>query len=158
MPDINGDVDYTRGVELVLKIGNKASPQVFTPFCSINAARGVTFTTALNEQIIPNCTDPDKIAWIAREKVSRSMAFNGAGMLDKADVKRASDIDDDEEPQDFQVILDDEDEDRVIMWEGKFHMSDFAITGDRGAKVEFSVNFASDGVVTPTFGSAVGGT
>jgi len=150
------EVKHTRGVKLVLKIGDGATPQVFTPFCSINAERGITFTTALNDEVIPDCTDPDKIAWVAREKVSRSMSFTGGGMLHKSDVKRAWDLDESEDAADFQVILDDDDVDNVIMWEGAFHMSEFGITGNRGEKAQFNANFSSDGPITATFGANVG--
>lgn len=150
-------VDYTRGVKLVLKIGDGAEPQVFAPWCSINAERGITFTNALTDEIIPDCVDPDKIAWLAREKVSRSMSFSGGGMLHKSDVKKAWDISEDEESVDFQVYLDDDLPANVIMWEGKFHMGEFGINGNRGEKAVFSADFSSDGAVEATFGANVGG-
>ena len=150
-------VNYTRGVKLVLKIGDGASPQVFRPFCSINAERGITFTNTLNDEVIPDCSDPDKIVWVARDKVSRSMSFTGGGMLDKSDVKRAWDISESEDSVDFQVYLDDDDPANVIMWEGAFHMGEFGLNGNRGEKVQFSSDFASDGAVTATFGANVDG-
>ena len=150
-------VNYTRGVKLVLKIGNGASPEVFTPWCSINAERGITFTSALNDEVIPDCTDPDKIAWVAREKQSRSMSFTGGGMLDKGDVAKAWEIDESEDSFSFQVVLDDDLPANVITWEGKLHMSEFGITGNRGEKAQFNANFSSDGPITATFGANVGG-
>jgi hypothetical protein len=46
---------------------------VFTAYCTINAARGITFKGATNEFNIPDCADPDQIGWLAREKVSLSV-------------------------------------------------------------------------------------
>jgi predicted secreted protein len=139
---------HARGVKLLLKIGNGADPEQFFAKCSINAARGITFTAATNEFEIPNCDDPDQIAWVAREKKSISVALSGAGMLDTTDVSFFFEYLTDENSRNCQVVVDVPSADGGVVFEGAYHLTDFSITGDRGAKQECSISLASDGEVT----------
>ena len=59
-------VKYTRGVKLVLKVGDGETPEVFTALCTINAERGITFNAQTNDATIPNCDALEEIAWLAR--------------------------------------------------------------------------------------------
>jgi hypothetical protein len=47
-----------------------------------------------------------------------------------------------------QVVVDVPSADGGVIFEGAFHLTEFAITGDRGAKMECNVTLASDGEVT----------
>lgn len=148
-------VSYTRGVRLVLKLGDGASPEVFTALCSINAQRGLTFNAQTNDEVIPDCADPDAIAWVAREKQSLSVEFTGAGMSHKNDVAKLWAWFESELPKNCQIILDDDTAANDITFEGAFHLSSFELNGERGNKVQFSMTCASDGEVNATFGANV---
>lgn len=141
-------IKHARGVSLLLKIGNGAVPEVFTAYCSINAARGITFTAATNDFTIPDCADLEKIAWIAREKVSLSVATNGAGTLNTPDVVMFYDYWKSEDSKNCQIVVDVPAGDGGVIFEGPFHLTEFAITGDKGAKQECSIALASDGEIT----------
>lgn len=141
-------VKHARGVQLLLKVGNGAEPEVFTAFCTVNAARGITFTSATNEINIPDCDDPDQISWLAREKVSLSVAVTGAGVLNTPDVQAFYDWLTDEDSKNCQIVIDVASADGGVIFEGFFHLTDFAITGDRGAKMQCTLTLASDGEVT----------
>lgn len=141
-------VKHARGVQLLLKVGNGADPEVFTAKCSINAARGITFTAATNDFEIPDCTDPVKIAWIAREKSSLSVAVTGAGILNTPDVQAFFDWWQSPDSVNCQVIVDVPSADGGVVFAGAYHLTDFSITGDKGAKQECSITLASDGEVT----------
>lgn len=141
-------VKHARGVKLLLKVGNGAVPEVFTALCSINSARGITFTAATNDFTIPDCADPDQIAWVAREKVSISVAVTGAGILNTPDVQTCYDWTTSEDSRNCQVVVDVPSGDGGVVFEGPYHMTDFGITGDKGGKQECSVTLASDGEVT----------
>lgn len=141
-------VKHARGVKLVLKVGNGASPEVFTAKCSINAARGISFAAATRDFAVPDCTDPDMIAWLSREKESLSVAFSGAGMLNTPDVEDFFDWWRDEDPKNCQVVVDVPSADGGVIFEGLYHLTDFGITGDRGGKQEMTISLASDGEIT----------
>lgn len=151
-------VNYTRGVKLLLKVGDGASPEVFTALCSVNAERGFSITAATNEANIPDCEAPDQLSWLAREKVSLSADFTGGGMTNKSDVKRMMDWASDEDSKNCQVILDDDAPGNVITFEGPFHLTQFDLTGNRGEKVTSTISLASDGEIVATYGANVGGT
>ena len=141
-------IKNARGVLLVLKVGDGASPEQFTQFCSINTQRGITFTTATNESVDIDCDDPEAVAWLAREKQSLSAAVTGAGTLNTPDVQDFFDWLTDENAKNCQIVVDVPSADGGVIFEGAFHLTEFAITGDRGAKMECSISLASDGEVT----------
>lgn len=150
-------VNYTRGVKLVLKVGDGASPEVFTAMCSINAERGITFNAQMRDEVIPDCADLDAVAWLSREAESLSMEFTGGGMSDKSNVKTLWDWWESGESKNCQVVLDDDTAANVITWEGAYKLPTFDLSGNRGEKVAGTVAVASDGAVTATFGANVGG-
>lgn len=143
-------VKHARGVKLLLKVGDGGGPEVFSTFCSINAARGITFTSATRDFAVPDCTDPDQIAWLAREKESLSVSVTGSGMVNTPDVEAFFDWWKSEDSKNCQVVVDVASVDGGVIFEGAFHLTEFSITGDRGSKMETSISLASDGEVTST--------
>ncbi|ADU12036.1 phage tail tube protein [Asticcacaulis excentricus] len=146
----------TRGVKLLIKIGNGASPtEVFTALCSINAQRGITFNSQTNDETVPDCTDLEKIAWIVREVESLSVEVSGGGKANKPDVPKLFNWWKSGESKNIQIILDDATAANVITFAGAFKLTSFEVTGDRGGKAELTMSLASDGEVTGTFGANV---
>jgi hypothetical protein len=141
-------VKHARGVKLLLKVGDGASPEVFTAMCTINAARSIKGTATTNEFNIPDCADPDALAWVVREKVSLSYSVNGAGILNTPDVQDFADWLANEASKNCQIVVDVPSADGGVIFEGAFHLTDFEITGDRGGKMEANVALVSDGEVT----------
>lgn len=141
-------VKHAKGVALVLKVGNGADPEVFTPLCSINAARGISFTSAMNEVAVPDCTDLEKIAWLAREKTSLSVNVTGAGLLNTPDVEDTFDWWKSKEPKNCQVVVDVPSSAGGVVFEGAYHLAEFALNGEPGDKQQFTCSLASDGEVT----------
>jgi hypothetical protein len=143
-------VKHARGVKLLLKVGNGASPEVFTPYCTINAARSIKGTATTNEFNIPDCADPDALAWVVREKVALSYTVGGAGILNTPDVQDMADWLADEASKNCQMVVDVPSADGGVIFEGAFHLTDFEITGDRGGKMEANLSLVSDGEVSVT--------
>jgi hypothetical protein len=141
-------VKHARGVKLLLKVGNGASPEVFTALCTINAARSLKGTAGTNEFNIPDCLDPDQLAWIAREKVSLSYTVSGAGILNTPDVTTLTTWLAAEASKNCQIVVDVPSADGGVIFEGFFHLTDVDFSGDRGGKMECSISLASDGEVT----------
>lgn len=141
-------ISGVRGTKLLLKVGDGASPEQFVAKCSINAARGLQLTTATNESIDIDCDDPDALAWIDREKVSLSASINGAGNIHTDDIEDFFDWLTSTESKNCQFVVDVPAASGGVVFEGFFHLTDFEITGDRGAKADCSITLASDGEVT----------
>lgn len=137
-------VSHTKGVKLVLKLGDGASPEVFAAKCSINAERGITFTSTLSDTAIPDCTDPEALAIIAREKTDYSAAVNGAGLLNVGDELFFFNWLKSPDAKNCQVIVDSV---GGTTFSGAFHLGEFSITGNRGGKIECSISLSSDGAV-----------
>lgn len=136
-----------RGVKLVLKKSNGESPEDFDPICSINTSRGITFSSPTNEFPDIDCDDPEAVAWLLREKQSLSAAFTGAGTLNTPDVELFYDWLTSPDSESCQVVVDVPALDGGVAFEGNLHLTDFEITGDRGAKLECSITCASDGEI-----------
>lgn len=151
-------VKTTRWSELVLKVGDGATPEVFTPVCTINAARGITFNANTTEDSIPDCDDLQKLQWLIREKVSLSVDVTGAGKVHKPDVKKFVDWQQSPHPKNCIVVLDDEDPGNVIQFEGAYHLTTFSMAGDPGSpSVTGDIALQSSGAVEATYGANVGG-
>lgn len=141
-------VKHASGVKLLLKVGNGASPEVFTALCTINAARSIKGTAQTNTFNIPDCADPEAIAWQTIEKVGLSYAVTGAGILNTPDVQDMTDWLASPDAKNCQIVIDVPSSDGGVIFEGPFQLTDFEITGDRGAKMQCTITLASDGEVT----------
>jgi len=86
MADENGDVGIVAGEQLLIQIGDGASPEEFVHSCLINTSRGVTFTSNLTETEVRNCTDPSLPAKIVRKVKSIDFKPEGAGKTDATSV------------------------------------------------------------------------
>lgn len=141
-------VKNARGVKLVLKVGDGASPEVFTALCTINSQRGIKFSSTTNEFPDIDCDDPDAVAWVLTEKTNLKATVTGAGTLNTPDVQTFYDWLTDPDSKNCQIVVDVPSADGGVIFEGAFHETDFEITGDRGAKMEANISLASDGEVT----------
>lgn len=151
-------VKTTRWSELVLKVGDGATPEVFTPVCTINAARGITFNANTTEDSVPDCDDLQKLQWLIREKVSLSVDVTGSGKVHKPDVKKFVDWQQSPNPKNCIIVLEDEDVANLIQFEGAFHLGTFSMAGDPGSpSVTGDIALQSSGAVEATYGANVGG-
>jgi len=146
-------VKHARGVKLLVKVGDGADPEVFSAYCTINSTRGITFTSTTREFNLPDCSNPDQIAWVAREKDGLSVNVTGGGILNTPDVEEFFDWWKSEDSKNVQIVVDVPSVDGGVIFEGAFHLTEFGITGDRGGKQEASITLASDGEVTATANS-----
>lgn len=75
-------VNVQAGELLILEIGNGAVPEVFTPTCTINTTRKVTFSSKSSTAEAANCTNPSFPAQTVREVMSTDLSFDGDGLAD----------------------------------------------------------------------------
>lgn len=140
-------VKSARGVKLLLKVGDGATPENFSVFCSVNTTRGISFTAGTNDQDVIDCDDPDAVAWVAREKSNLSCSCTGAGTLDTRDVADFYAWLTSPDSKNCQMVVDVPSADGGVIFEGAFHLTGFDITGDRGKKQECTLTIISDGEV-----------
>jgi hypothetical protein len=144
-------VKHARGVKLLIKVGQAdGPPETFEAFCTVNAARSISGEAATNDFNIPDCEEPDKMGWLAREKVSLSYSLSGAGILNTPDVEVFAEYLADPLSRNCEIIVDVPAADGGVIFAGKFYLTQFEITGDRGSKMEATITMVSDGEVTVT--------
>jgi predicted secreted protein len=138
-------ISTIRGTQLLIKVGDAASPEVFAHPCLINAKRGFKLAVSSNKIVVPDCDNPDDPAWQEVIKDVLSASIDGAGKLDTADVADYHAWLVSKDPKNIQIWLG-----TVGHWAGAFHLTSFEVSGDRGALAEVSLALESEGVVTYT--------
>jgi hypothetical protein len=143
------------GKKLLIKVSDGGGTPVYAHPCLINAARGIAFTAETNDTRIPDCDDPELIAWIKREKVSMSGSINGAGVLNTTDTEFYFNWVKSADPIAVRVELN-----GVVAangggyFSGDWHCTQFELTGDLGDYVQCTIGLVSDGDITWTDAAA----
>ena len=65
-----------------LLIGDGQSPEVFTAPCGITSLNKTTNVDA-QTTMIPDCSDPDIVTWLAVDEISRQLVISGSGTLNQ---------------------------------------------------------------------------
>lgn len=74
-------VDTLSGEQILVQLGDGASPETFAHDCMINGSRSLSLTAATRDQTIPNCTDPSKPDKVVRDVESTDSQISGEGKL-----------------------------------------------------------------------------
>jgi hypothetical protein len=75
-------VNVQAGELLILEIGNGAVPEMFTPTCTINTTRKITFSNKSSTAEAADCTNPSSPAQTVRQVMSTDLSFDGDGLAD----------------------------------------------------------------------------
>lgn len=141
-------VKHLNGEQLLVQIGNGATPEVFVHDCLINTERGIVFSSNMSEVLIPDCDDSTLPGWIEREKDGLSAAVNGAGMLHTTSVETFWNWFKSKDTKNCRILVNTTGANGGGYWAGAFHLSEFSVTGNRKEKATSSVSLMSDGEVT----------
>lgn len=136
-----------RGTQLYIKVGNGASPEVFSHPCLINTTRGIQFQSNGQDIAVPDCADPDALAWTEHEKQELSATITGAGLLDNilATIQFYDAWFRSPDSRNVQVWTG-----TSGKWAGAFHLTDLNVSaGGRGTKAEITMTLKSDGLIAP---------
>lgn len=145
------DVAVANGVKLLVQIGDGASPEVFAHDCLINTDRGLAFSVDTNEIIVPDCDDPDLMAWKQVMKDGAMLTVTGAGVLHTTTAKSQwYDWLVSPSTKNVRVNLNVSNALGGGYWEGSFHLTAFEVTGTRNDKLLANVTLVSDGSLTWT--------
>lgn len=131
-------------------LGDTSSPIVYTAPCGFTS-KSLTLTKNLSEINIPDCDDPDAVAWVGRDAQSLSASISGEGVLASESVEDWLDAWEDDESIPVKVEV--EFAAKTITWTGLMHVATFTTGAEQGGRVTANVEMQSDGeltrVVTP---------
>lgn len=131
-------IETIKGTGLVIKVGDGASPEVFTAKCLINAKRGIKFAASSNKIVVPDCDNPDDPAWQEVVKDALSCSIDGAGKLNTSDVDEFHNWLISPNPKNCEIYLG-----AQKKWSGAFHCTSFEANGDRGQYAECAIALES---------------
>jgi hypothetical protein len=133
-----------KGTQVLIKVGDGASPEVFGHPCMINARRGIQFRSSANKVIVPDCANPDDPAWEQVFKDNLGCTITGTGTLDTTlaqvqiyDIWFAHDT-----AKNVQVWLA-----AVGKWVGAFKLTQWEVSADRNANATVSLTLESHGAI-----------
>lgn len=130
-----------------IELGDGASPEVFSAPCGFTS-KSLTLTKNLQEVNIPDCADPDAVAWVGRDAASLSASVSGEGVLASESVETWLDAFEDTESVNVRITI--TFATKVVQWVGKMHLSTFTPSADQGGRVTASVEMQSDGELVRT--------
>lgn len=136
-----------KGTQLQIKIDNglTGTNQAYVHPCLINSTRGITWSTTGTDDEIPDCANPDALAFTAHTKTGISGSVSGAGKLNYTDVASMWAWLNSDTAKTCQIDVYGT---AGGTWSGGWKLTDFAITGDRGKVAECTLTIKSDGVQT----------
>ncbi len=74
------------GRRLIIRVGDGASPEVFSIFCTFNGDRAIQFDAATTDEMDIDCDDPTAVGWMVSQVDSLSATISGAGRVKAVDV------------------------------------------------------------------------
>lgn len=139
--------DFT-GSKIILKVGDGASPEVFTARCTINSTRGIEWTNNVIEDTEIDCDAPDDPGWVTRETDTLSCQVTGEGRAHGPDIGYLITWMESGLPRNCQIVIDDGDVANQQTVSGSFLLTQCGFSGDRKAKATGTITLQSDGEVT----------
>jgi hypothetical protein len=127
--------------EFIIEVGNGASPEVFGLPCGLTS-KSFAGNANTNDTNVPDCDDPDAMAWLERAVVALSRDITGSGVLAKEFLATWDDWWTSGNSKHARITID------PYTWSGSYVLSRFEITGTLGNKVQVNVTMTSDGQVT----------
>jgi len=123
-------------------LGAGTSPVVFTAPCGFTS-KSLTLTKNLEEVNLPDCDDPDKVAWVGRDASSLSASVSGEGVLTAESVDAW--IEAFESVESVPAKIEVEFPAKTITWTGNMHIASLSSSADQGGRATLSVDMQSDG-------------
>ena len=130
------------GSQILVKVGNGASPEVFAHANIINMERGITFSTEVAVDQLPDLADQSLPAQTHRRIIATDVVINGSGKLPAGDSLEWVEWWNTGAVKNLQIT------DGHFLVTGPFVLENFNPSGDRTALVECSVTLSQAGPVT----------
>lgn len=123
-------------------LGDSATPIVYTAPCGFTS-KSLTLTKDLTDVTLPDCLDPDAVAWVGRDASTLSASVSGEGVLAAESVDTW--LDAWENVESVPVKIEIEFPAKTITWTGLMHVSSLNPSAEQGGRVTMSVEMQSDG-------------
>jgi predicted secreted protein len=130
------------GEQLLIQIGNGASPEVFTAPNLINTTRGISFSTSTESDELIDLANQSAPAQTIRRVKSTDVKIDGAGMIHKADVYEWIDWANGGNIKNVKVT------DGSWVGTGPFVLTSFQISGERRKSSECQITLEQAGAIT----------
>lgn len=128
-------------------LGDGSSPENFTAPCGFTS-KSLTLTKDLTDVNLPDCDDPDAVAWVGRDAASLSAAISGEGVLASQSVETW--LDAWENVNSVPVKVEVEFPAKTITWTGRMHIATFTASAEQGGRVTANIEMQSDGELVRT--------
>ena len=139
------EVGFIEGEKLLIKVGNGASPEVFTHPALINTTRGVTWSANISEAEIPDAATPANPATMRRRVKSVDFTLQGAGKCDKTSVLAYVQWLNSGVAKNIQIVQNDTGANGGFTRTGSAILKDFSLTGARGDFQEITLSIVPNG-------------
>lgn len=129
---------------IYVKIGDGASPEVFTHDCTINGDRGIQFQSQGQDVYVPDCTSPEAASWREHYVTGLSATISGAGHADADSILTMDTWFRGGAAKNIKVFAADKGS-----WTGQFKLTDLQWSGDpsSGTPVAFTCTMQSHGEI-----------
>lgn len=130
------------GTGVQIRVGDGASPEVFTHPCLINAERAVRFQSQTNEEYIPDCDNPDLPAIKETYKTAVYASVSGSGKLNSTDLSAYLAWWNSDDAKNVRVYFG-----AVGYVQMAMKLTEFEVTGNRGGRAECNITLECHGAV-----------
>ncbi|WP_296584226.1 phage tail tube protein [Xanthobacter sp.] len=130
-----------------IKLETAPGSGIFAAPCGFTS-KSLTLTKNLTEVNLPDCEDPDAVAWVGRDAESLSASVSGEGVLAAESVETW--LDAWESVDSIGVMLEIEFPAKTVTWAGKMHIATLNPSSEQGGRVTMSTEMQSDGELVRT--------
>lgn len=135
-----------KGAELLVQVGDGATPEVFAHRCSINTSRGIQWSSNQVTTPVVDCDNPADPAWMETDIDGLSCTIDGAGRVDVGDEAFWDDWFVSGEAKNVKFKMN---KTGASVWTGAFKLASWGMSaGDRLEKAESTISLVSTGAVT----------
>lgn len=136
------------GRKLLIRVGNGASPEVFSIRCSFNGDRAISFEAATTDEMDIDCDNPEAVGWMVSQVDSLSATVSGAGRVKAPDVPFFFNWFESGEPRNAEIDVDD----GAVTFAGQLLLTNFTVNGGETGSATADMAMRFTGPVTMTEG------
>lgn len=133
------------GKKFLVQLGDGGSPtEAFDEPCGLTT-RGIAFTKATSETVMPDCDDADVVPFVTREAISRSVTVSGSGKVARESLAAWRQFWEDEGTRNCRFVVPGTGAQGGGRWQGAWHLSSFSVTAVYGESADIEIEMVSSG-------------
>lgn len=134
--------------KFIILLGDGATPEVFAAPCGFTS-KSLTLSKNLQEIDIPDCDDPDAIAWIGRDAQNLSAQIQGDGVAAAESIQDWNDAFQNVDSVSAKVEI--EFSTGTLTYTGLWQVDNLTFGAEQAGRVTLSVSMQSDGEIVDTW-------